>query len=128
MGLAGTGVDIVEIARMTEAIDRFGERLLQRIFTADEIRYCKSTARPVQHFAARFAVKEAVLKAMGTGWSGGISWNEIEVVRSKAGAPGIELTGAAAERAATLGVKRWHISVSHSHEYAVAHAIGEREN
>ena len=128
MGIAGTGVDIVEIARIAEAIDRFGGRLLHRLFTAEEIRYCSSTASPAQHFAARFALKEAVLKALGTGLSGGIQWREIEVVRNQAGMPGIKLSGAAAERASAIGVNCWHISVSHAHEYAVAQAIGEREN
>jgi holo-[acyl-carrier protein] synthase len=113
------GVDIIEISRVAATVDRFGDRFLQRIFTAGEIAYCRGRA---PQLAARFAAKEAVMKALGTG-TRGVGWQEVEVTRKRTGEPGIELHGRAAERAKKLGIDRIALSISHSREYAVASVV-----
>ena len=114
------GVDIIEIQRVADTLERFGERFLQRIYTEDEIAYCRG--RPPQ-LAARFAAKEAVMKALGTG-TRGVGWREVEVTRKRTGEPGIALHGRAAMRAERLGIDRIAISLSHSRDYAVASVVG----
>ncbi len=123
--IVGTGVDIVEVPRIEAAIGRFGRRFLERIFTEDEIRYCESKANRVERFAARFAAKEAGLKAIGTGWRRGVGWKEVEVRREASGRPTLVFSGRAAEFAARLGVKRASLSLSHTAEHAVAQVILE---
>jgi holo-[acyl-carrier protein] synthase len=113
------GVDIIEISRIADTMKRFGNRFLQRIYTYDEIAYCRGRA---PQLAARFAAKEAVMKALGTG-TRGIGWREVEVTRKRSGEPCIELHGRAVERAAFLGIDRIAISISHSREYAVASVV-----
>lgn len=113
------GVDIVEIARVAATLKRFGDRFLNRIYTPDEIAYCRGRA---PQLAARFAAKEAVMKALGTG-TRGVGWRDVEVTRKRTGEPGIALHGRAAERAAKLGIDRIAISISHSREYAVASVV-----
>ncbi|MDA1035763.1 MAG: holo-ACP synthase [Chloroflexi bacterium] len=113
------GVDIIEIGRIAETIKRFGDRFLQRIYTPGEIAYCRGRA---PQLAARFAAKEAVMKALGTG-TRGVGWREVEVTRKRTGEPGIELHGRAAARAEHLGIDRIAISISHSREYAVASVV-----
>ena len=125
MSIAGTGIDIVEVARLEQAIGRLGDRLLRRVFTPAEVEYCQSRGVAAQHLAGRFAVKEAVLKALRTGWSGGISWQDVEVRTGPAGEPLVELSGAAARRAEKMNVVRIHISLSHTRGHAIAHAIAE---
>ena len=115
-----TGVDIIEIDRIQRVVDRWGERFLKRIYTTEEISYCRGRA---QNLAARFAAKEATMKALGTGVRG-VSWKDIEVVRNKAGAPSIRLDGRALHRSEMLGVKELSLSISHSKEYAVAFVVG----
>jgi len=123
--IAGTGIDIVEISRIRDVLDRHGARFLNRVFTPAESEYCRSQAVPAQHLAGRFAVKEAVLKALGTGWSGRMRWRDIEVKRAPSGEPSAELHGAAARRADEMDVVKVHISISHSGRHAIAHAIAE---
>jgi holo-[acyl-carrier protein] synthase len=125
--IVGTGIDIAEVPRIAAAIERFGERFLRRIFTENEIRYCDSKANRIERYAARFAAKEAALKAIGTGWKGGVSWTEVEVRREPGGRPTISFSGKAAEYAARLGVKRAALSLSHTEEQAIATVILENE-
>ena len=123
--IVGTGVDIAEVPRVAAAIERFGERFLRRIYTAAEIRYCRSKHNAVDRFAARFAAKEAALKAIGTGWRLGVAWTDVEVRREPGGRPTIAFAGKAAEFAARLGVQRASLSLSHTKDQAIACVILE---
>jgi holo-[acyl-carrier protein] synthase len=114
------GVDVIEISRVAATLARFGDRFLSRIYTESEIAYCRGRA---PQLAARFAAKEAVMKALGTG-TRGVGWREVEVTRARSGAPSIALHGRAAARARTLGIDRLAVSLSHSREYAVASVVG----
>ena len=125
MGIVGTGIDIVDVARIARAAERHGNRFLNRVFTPKEAEYCRSRGVPAQHLAGRFAVKEAVLKALKTGWSEGILWREVEVERGPSGEPSVQLYGAAARRAEEMGITRMHISLSHTGNHAIAHAVAE---
>ena len=113
------GVDIIEIGRVAETLQRFGARFLQRVYTDAEIAYCRGR---VPQLAARFAAKEAVMKALGTG-TRGIGWREVEVTRKRTGEPGITLHGRAIARAEKLGIDRLALSISHSRDYAVASVV-----
>ena len=123
--IVGTGIDIAEVPRIRQSIERFGDRFLQRIYTAREIRYCDSKANRVERYAARFAAKEAAMKALGTGWSHGVRWRDCEVLRLPGGRPTIAFHGRAAEIAASLGVKNTALSLSHTTEQAIAQVILE---
>jgi holo-[acyl-carrier protein] synthase len=123
--IVGTGVDIAEVPRVAAAIKRFGDRFLRRIFTENEIRYCESKANRVERYAARFAAKEAALKAIGTGWRRGVAWRDVEVTREPGGRPTMTFHGKAAEFAGKLGMKRAHVSLSHTAEHAIAQVILE---
>ena len=123
--ILGTGIDIVEVARVEAAMSRFGERFLARIFTPEERRYCESHARPVEHYAARFAAKEAGLKAIGTGWSRGVGWADVEVRREPGRRPVLIFCRKAAEIAVALGVSRVSLSLSHTGGHAIAQVILE---
>jgi holo-[acyl-carrier protein] synthase len=123
--ILGTGVDIVEVPRMAASIARFGERFLKRVFTEAEILYCDSKTNRIERYAARFAAKEAGMKAIGTGWRGGISWRDIEVRREKGGRPILAYAGKAADFAARLGVRRAWLSISHTEQYAIAEVVVE---
>jgi holo-[acyl-carrier protein] synthase len=123
--IVGTGVDIAEVPRIEASIARFGERFLRRVFTDAEIRYCESKANKAERYAARFAAKEAALKAIGTGLRMGISWREVEVARLPGGRPTIAFHGIAGQFAAKLGVKHAHLSLSHTNEHAIAYVILE---
>ena len=123
--IVGTGIDIVEVPRIAAAIERFGERFLARVFTPDEIRYCKSKANCIERFAARFAAKEAALKALGTGMSRGISWQHVEIRREPGGRPTIQFSGKAAEIAERLGTRRASLSLTHTKQQAMAQVILE---
>jgi len=114
-----TGVDIIEISRVRAVLERYNDRFQRRIFTAREIAYCKGRA---PNLAARFAAKEATMKALGTGVRG-VGWKDIEVVRQPSGAPSIQLYGRAEARAKRLGVAEIDLSISHSKEYAVAFVV-----
>jgi holo-[acyl-carrier protein] synthase len=123
--IVGTGIDIAEVPRIRQSIERFGERFLQRVFTAGEIRYCDSKMNRMERYAARFAAKEAAMKALGTGWNHGIRWRDCEVVRQPGGRPTIAFHGVASEFAAKLGVKNAALSLSHTQEQAIAFVILE---
>ena len=123
--IVGTGIDIIEVPRVAHSIERFGDRFLRRIFTADEIRYCQSKRNAVERFAARFAAKEAALKAIGTGMRQGVSWVEVEVRRQPGGRPTINFSGVAARHAQALGMKRASLSITHTAETAMAQVILE---
>ena len=116
----------METKRLQESIDRFGERFLDRIFTAAEIAYCQRKRKNAEEsFAARFAAKEAGAKALGTGISRGVSWKEFEVRREEGGRPTLHLSGRAAELAEAMGVKRIQLSLTHSRELAMAVVVVE---
>ena len=123
--IVGTGIDIAEVPRIEASIARFGNRFLHRIFTEAEIRYCESKANRVERYAARFAAKEAAMKAIGTGWNHGVTWRDVEVRRQPGGRPTIAFHGKAAEFAAKLGAIHIALSLSHTKEYAIAQVILE---
>ena len=123
--IVGIGVDIVDIPRMRRALERQGERFVRRVFTAAEREYCRSHRDPAPYFAARFAAKEALFKAIGTGWAQGVTWLDAEVRREEHGAPRVALTGRAGEISRSLGTRAIHVSLSHSEEAAVAFVILE---
>jgi holo-[acyl-carrier protein] synthase len=126
MAVLGHGVDLVETARIAALLERHGDRFLERIFTPAERSYCdRDRRRRLEKLAARFAAKEAVLKAIGTGLSQGIAWTEVEVVRDALGRPGVRLSGAAEAEARRRGVGRWTLSLSHSGGLAIASAVAE---
>jgi holo-[acyl-carrier protein] synthase len=125
-GIVGIGIDLVSIERLRAVLDRYGSRFVERVLTADERSYCERHQDPAPQVAARFAAKEAVLKALGIGLARGIRWQDVEVRRDGQGPPRIHLSGRAAEEAATLGVDRIHLSISHDHGTAVAMVILER--
>lgn len=125
MRIIGHGVDIVEKARIEHMLAEHGERFLRRCFTAAEQQYADGNARRrLEHLAGRFAAKEAILKVLGTGWSGGIAWTDAEVVREPSGRPTVLLHGRCREVAADLGITQWWLSISHIETHAVASAIG----
>jgi holo-[acyl-carrier protein] synthase len=124
--IVGTGIDIAEVPRIREAIERYGERFLKRIFTEGEIQYCESKANRVERYAARFAAKEAGMKAIGTGWNHGVRWRDIEVARKPGGRPTLQLHGKAAEFAAKLGATNIALSLTHTAEQAIAQVILEK--
>lgn len=122
MALAGIGVDMLEIARMQHALD---ERpyFIRRLFTKDERMYCEHTARPAEHYAGRFAAREAVLKALGLGLGNGVGIGDVSVMRDDSGRPRVLLAGRAAEVAREQGVREVALSISHTHDVAVANAV-----
>src|SRR4029079_19536139 len=121
--IVGTGIDIAEVPRVAEAIERYGQRFLQRIFTEGEIRYCESKANRVERYAARFAAKEAGMKALGTGWNHRVRLRDIVASRPPGGRPTITFHGKAAEFAARLGAAHVALSLSHTAEQAIAQVI-----
>jgi len=123
--IVGTGIDIAEVSRIQQAVERFGDRFLNRIFTDGEMHYCDSKANRMERYAARFAAKEAAMKALGTGWNHGVRWRDCEVTRMPGGRPTIAFHGKAAEFAAQLGVKNAALSISHTAEQAIAQVILE---
>jgi holo-[acyl-carrier protein] synthase len=123
--IVGTGVDICEVPRIAQSIARFGDRFLERVFTAEEIRYCRSKKNSTERFAARFAAKEAAMKALGTGQRQGVIWRDIEVAHALGGRPILRLSGIAAEIARKLGVNRTSLSLTHTESTAMATVIFE---
>jgi holo-[acyl-carrier protein] synthase len=110
---------------MKEVFARRGERFRNRVFTEAEIDYCEGRASRLESYAARFAAKEAAMKALGTGWSEGVGWREIEVARAGTGAPTIQLHGRALERMSEIGARKAHLSLTHSRDIAMAQVILE---
>jgi holo-[acyl-carrier protein] synthase len=117
------GVDMVEVSRIRAMLERHDQRFLERVFTKGEAAYGADHQRRPEHLAARFAAKEAVLKALGTGWSHGVAWTEVEVCREPSGKPTIQLSGRAAAIAAEQGIAQWLISITHTEQYAMASVI-----
>jgi holo-[acyl-carrier protein] synthase len=125
--IVGIGVDIVETARLEEALRKHGERFSKRVCTPAEIAYCQKFKNPAERLAARFAAKEAAFKALGTGWSEGLRWVDVEITHSASGKPELILRGRAEEIARGLGVARTAVSISHSDRYVVAQVIFESD-
>jgi holo-[acyl-carrier protein] synthase len=124
--IVGTGVDIAEVHRIRESIERFGERFLHRVYTEGEIQYCeRKNVTRFESYAARFAAKEAGMKALGTGWNHGVRWRDIEVVRPRGQRPTIQFHGQAAAFAEKLGTRNIALSITHTSEQALAHVILE---
>lgn len=123
--IVGTGIDIAEVPRIAASIERFGDRFIQRIFTEGEIRYCDAKANRAERYAARFAAKEAAMKALGTGWNYGVRWRDIEVTRKPGGRPTLLFHGKAAEFAAKLKATNVALSLTHTAEEAIAQVILE---
>ena len=123
--IVGLGVDIAEVDRVRGAIERQGERFLKRLYTAKERTYCEKFKNKYERYAGRFAVKEATMKALGTGWSRGVRWVDIEVVREMSGKPTLELKGEARKIADKLGVKHIAVTITHTESQALAQVIFE---
>jgi holo-[acyl-carrier protein] synthase len=123
--IVGTGVDICEVDRIEAAVERFGARFLRRVFTPAEVQYCMGKPNAAERLAARFAAKEAGMKAIGTGLRGGVTWQDVEVLRLPGQRPVLKFSGKAAEFAARLGCTRTHLSLSHTAAQAIAHVILE---
>jgi len=125
--IVGTGVDISEVDRIQAALKRFGDRFLRRVFTPAEVRYCMGKPNAAERLAARFAAKEAGMKAIGTGLRHGITWHDVEILRLPGQRPVLQFHGKAAEFAARLSCKRTHLSLSHTKEQAIAYVILEND-
>ncbi|GIU80462.1 MAG: holo-[acyl-carrier-protein] synthase [Bryobacteraceae bacterium] len=125
--ILGTGIDLAEVARIREAVERYGTRFLERVFTPGEIAYVETKANRFERYAARFAAKEAGMKAIGTGWRGGVRWQDFEVRNRRSGRPELLLHGVAAEVARRMGVERIHLSLTHTETVAQAFVILEGE-
>ncbi len=123
--IVGLGVDMEEISRVGEAIGRHGRHFLERVFTAAEIAYCERHRDSVERYAGRYAAKEATMKALGTGWSKGVRWIDIEVTRSPGSRPTITLHGVARERAERMAVRQISLSITHTGNLAFAEVIFE---
>lgn len=123
--IVGVGIDITEVKRIREMIARHKSRFVQRVFTEGEIKYCSGRKRSAEHFAARFAAKEATLKALRIGLRKGITWRDMDVVIGDLGQPDIRLGGGAAHRAEELGVTHLHVSLTHTEDYAAATVVAE---
>jgi len=122
--LISIGTDIIECVRIAQMVEKHGEVFLQRVFTQKEILYCSSRKAATQHYAGRWAAKEAVLKVLGTGWAKGIQWTDVEVVNEVSGAPVIKISGKAADIARDRGIRDVMITISHCRAYATAFATG----
>lgn len=127
MSILGTGIDIVECLRIAQMIERHGELFITRVYTDSEIEYCSARKAATQHYAGRWAAKEAVLKALGTGWRRGIAWRDIEVRNDRYGAPSVHLRGGARDVMERAGIRQLHLSISHCRSFAVAHVIADSE-
>ncbi len=123
MRVIGHGIDAIDVERIARSLADHGERFLERVYTPGERTYAESSKRRDEHLAARFAAKEAVMKALGTGWRAGIAWTDIEVVPLASGQPTIHLHGQAANLAAGLGIEEWSLSLTHTRAMAMASAI-----
>lgn len=123
--IVGLGLDIAEIDRIEAAIKRHGAAIIERLFTPAEAAYCERYKNKFERYAGRFAAKEAAMKALGTGWSGGVRWRDIEVVREASGKPSLQLAGMPREIADRLGVKSIALTITHSGNLALAEVIFE---
>lgn len=121
--IIGIGIDLVRTGRIQRAVERWNQRFLDRIFTPQEQRHCRTRADSHRHLSGRFAVKEAFFKALGAGWAKGARWNDVEVLNAADGSPFVILQGATQKRLADLGNVRIHVSISHDADYAVGQVI-----
>ena len=124
--IVGLGIDIAEPDRLRTAVDRYGRRFLERIFTPNEIAYCERKRNKWERYAARFAAKEAAFKALGTGWRRGVRWRDVEVTNLASGQPTLALTGEAEKFARRLGVNHIAVSLTHSDQFVLAQVIFEK--
>jgi holo-[acyl-carrier protein] synthase len=127
--IIGLGTDITECLRIARMIERHGELFIDRVYTPEEIKYCQSRKQATQHFTGRWAAKEAILKALGTGWRKGISWRDIEVRNEPGGRPVVAVRGGVKDAVEQLGVAEIHVTISHcrSHATATAIAVGKEK-
>jgi holo-[acyl-carrier protein] synthase len=125
MAVRGIGVDVCKVERIAASLERFGERMERRLFTPDELAYCRGHKDPLPHLAARFAAKEATSKALGTGIAGGVGWTQIEVLQPGGRVPTLRLSGVALERFRAMGAERSHLTLSHDGGLAVACVVLE---
>ena len=123
--IAGIGIDLVEIDRIERMIEKYGDAFLAKVFTPEEIDFCSARAKPAQHYAARFAAKEAALKALGTGVQKQSGFKDVMVERAEQEAPNLILKRGAQRRADELGVKTMHVSLTHTERYAAAYVVAE---
>ena len=123
MDILGIGTDIIECPRIGKMIEQHGELFLRRVYTDREIRYCQSRKHAIEHFAGRWAAKEAILKAIGTGWARGIAWTDLEVRSSFSGEPKVLVCGGAKDAALRRGIGDILVSISHCRTYATAYAM-----
>jgi holo-[acyl-carrier protein] synthase len=123
--ILGTGIDIIEVQRVASSVERFGERFMRRILLPDEMEYCQRQARSAPHIAARFAAKEAISKAFGTGIGGRLGWHDMEIRRKESGEPYVVMHGKGAELLSERRGRMVHVSLSHTEGYAAAMAVLE---
>jgi holo-[acyl-carrier protein] synthase len=123
--IVGMGIDVAEVPRIQQVIESQKERFLRRVYTLDEVAYCEQFKNKYERYAGRFAVKEAAMKALGTGWSRGVRWVDVEVVRQRGGRPNLALKGEAKKIADAMGVKNIAVSITHTSEQAIAQVIFE---
>ena len=121
--IIGIGTDITECLRIARMIERYGELFINRVYTPTEITYCQSRAQATQHFTGRWAAKEAILKALGTGWRRGIAWRDIEIRNQPSGRPEVAVRGGAKEVVEQLGITKLLVSISHCRTHATAYAL-----
>lgn len=127
MNVFGIGTDIVECERIAQMIDKHDDLFIDRVYTPNEIEYCSGRKSAIQHFAGRWAAKEAILKSLGTGWAKGISWTDIEVINEMGGKPKVRMGGGAREICEQKGITDVLISISHTEAYATAYATALTE-
>jgi holo-[acyl-carrier protein] synthase len=123
--ISGIGIDVIEVQRIKESMERFGDRMLNRLFTKPEIEYCSARKNPALHLAGRFAAKEAAFKALGKGWGGDISWKDVEITNLPSGAPQIAFYGKALELKNSKNITGAFVSISHIEQIATAIVIVE---
>ena len=128
--IIGIGTDITECLRIARMIERHGELFIHRVYTPDEIAYCQNRKQSTQHFTGRWAAKEAILKAIGTGWRRGISWRDMEIVNDPSGKPRVAVRGGVQDVVEKLGIEEIQVSISHCHTHAtaVAIAVGKKKS
>ena len=126
MEIVGIGTDIVECLRIGRMVEQHGELFLRRVYTEREVRYCQARKRAVEHFAGRWAAKEAILKCLGSGWRKGLCWTDMEIRNDPSGKPVVLLCGAAKESAQQLRISDILLSISHCRAYATAYAVAVR--
>ena len=128
MAVLSHGVDLVEVERIEQMLEAHGDRFINRVFTKGEQSYAESgPGLRAERYAARFACKEAVFKVLGTGWGQGVSWSDVDVVRLPTGQPHIHVSGVASERAQSMGVQSWYVSITHTGGQAMASVIATDE-